>query len=200
MTPPLPEGPFACILADPPWNFAGNSKAKPGRNARRHYPCMTLGELAALPVREVAAKDCHLFLWTTSPLLVQGLRLMSHWGFRFSSMGFVWVKLKRGSTERLFYSLEDLHFGLGLTTRKNVEYILLGKRGNPKRIAANVRDVILAPVREHSRKPDEAYESIERYCDGPRLELFPGQPRAAWTQWGTPLNLKRGIDRAAPSD
>jgi N6-adenosine-specific RNA methylase IME4 len=65
----------------------------------------------------------------------------------------------------------DLHVGLGLTTRKN-EFCLLGRRGNCKRQSKKVREVILAPVREHSRKPDEAYRRIMEYADGPYVELF----------------------------
>ena len=184
---PTTNGGWPCILVDPPWRFASNSAAKPGRNARRHYPTMALDEIMTLPVREIAARDCHLFLWATGPHMIHAFQVMAHWGFRYSSMGFVWVKLKRHADSRLFYSMEDLHVGLGLTTRHNAEFILLGKRGYPKRLANDVREIILAPVREHSRKPEEARESIERYCDGPRLELFPGRPRAGWTQWGDPL-------------
>lgn len=141
----------------------------------------------ALPVREVAAPACHLFLWATGPMLVHAIKLIHHWGFRYKAMGFVWVKLKRGTDEKLFYSVNDLHVGLGLTTRHNAEFVLLAKRGHPPRIANDVREIILAPVKQHSRKPEEIYERIEAYCDGPRLELFPGRPRAGWTQWGNPL-------------
>jgi N6-adenosine-specific RNA methylase IME4 len=175
------------MLIDPPWRFASNSDAKPGRNTRRHYPTMRLEELMALPVREIAAKDCHLFLWATGPHLVQAFQLMAHWGFRYSALGFVWVKLKRTAEERLFYSVDDLHVGLGLTTRHNAELVLLAKRGHPKRLAKDVREIIVAPVREHSRKPQQVYERIEAYCDGPRLDVFPGRPRVGWTQWGDPL-------------
>lgn len=184
---PETEGGWPCILADPPWRFTGNSAAKPGRNPRRHYPTMKLEEIMAIPVREVAARDCHLFLWITGPHLVHGVKLLHHWGFKYSAMGFVWVKLKRNFTEKLFYDMGDLHIGLGLTTRHNAEFVLLGRRGNPKRIAKDVREIILAPVAQHSRKPIAIYERIEAYCDGPRLELFPGRPRVGWTQWGDPL-------------
>ena len=196
----LPEGPFSCILVDPPWRFASNSAAKPGRNAMRHYPTMALDEIMDLPVGDIAAPDCWLFMWATGPNLIQAFQVMAHWRFRYSAMGFVWVKLKRNATSRLFYSLEDLHVGLGLTTRHNAEFVLLAKRGYPKRIAKDVREIILAGVREHSRKPEEIYGRIEAYCDGPRLELFPGRPRDGWTQWGDALPIKNASRSSGASD
>lgn len=78
----------------------------------------------------------------------------------------------------------DFHVGLGLTTRKNAEFVLLGRRGNAKRLAKDVRELILSPRREHSRKPDEMYSRVERYCAGPYLELFARQPRPGWDSWG----------------
>jgi hypothetical protein len=84
----------------------------------------------------------------------------------------------------LFIQRSDLFMGGGLTTRKNCEFVILGKRGRPERLATDVREVILSRVREPSRKPDEAYSRIERYCTGPRLELFARESRANWTSWG----------------
>ena len=78
----------------------------------------------------------------------------------------------------------DLHVGLGLTTRKNAEFCLLGRRGSCRRNSKSVREIILSPVRQHSRKPDEVYDRIEEYCDGPYLELFARQERPGWTAWG----------------
>jgi N6-adenosine-specific RNA methylase IME4 len=78
----------------------------------------------------------------------------------------------------------DLHVGLGLTTRKNAEFCLLARRGNARREAKNVREIIMSPVREHSRKPDEACARVQRYCAGPYLELFARQERPGWTVWG----------------
>ena len=171
---PTIDGGWPCILADPPWRFASNSEAKPGRNAVRHYPCMTLTGIAELPVRAVAADDCTLFLWVTGPILAIGghLPILKAWGFRPSSVAFVWSKGRAGT---------------GYTTRKSVAFVILGKRGRSLRKDKGVLDFIDEPARHHSRKPEEAYRRIERYCDGPRLELFPGPPQLGWTQWGDPL-------------
>ena len=184
---------YAAIVADPPWHFRARTAIQsqnPGsrRDAERHYQTMSLEHIKSLPVSGLAADDCHLFLWTTGPNLKQSFEVMEAWGFRYSTLAFTWVKLKRSFDARQFRftaTLEsDLHVGLGLTTRKNCEWVLLGRRGNPKRIAKDVREVIMAPVREHSRKPDELFARVERYCVGPYLELFARQTRPGWTTWG----------------
>lgn len=184
----LPPGPFACIAADPPWHFKVRTESGKGRSPEGHYDIMSLHDIKALPVGDVAAKDAHLFLWTTGPVLPQSFAVMEAWGFRYSAVAFTWVKFKRShnALQLRFVPLVegDLHVGLGFTTRKNAEFCLLGRRGSAHRNAKNIREIILAPVRQHSRKPDEAYERIERYCDGPRLDMFARESRPGWTAWG----------------
>lgn len=182
---------FSAVCADPPWNFreyvkSGNDPKS--RHASRHYATMDIDAIKALPVADLCAKDCHLFLWATAPNLLEAIDTMQAWGFRYSTMAFVWVKQKRSFQPDQFRfapgSESDLHVGLGHTTRKNAEYVLLGRRGSPKRLAKNIREIILAPVRQHSRKPDEAYSRIQRYCDGPYVELFARESREGWATWG----------------
>lgn len=189
----LPKNHFGTVAADPPWRFLSRTALhvenwKNRRDVEKHYRVMGLEEICALPVGAIAAKDAHLFLWVTSPCLPWGLQVIRAWGFKYSSVAFTWIKLKRSINQaqlRLVPTAEcDLHVGLGLTTRKNAEFCLLGRRGNAKRLAKDVREVILAPVREHSRKPDEAYERIPRYCSGPYIDLFARQSRDGWTSWG----------------
>ncbi|MDE2105270.1 MAG: hypothetical protein KGL39_49045 [Patescibacteria group bacterium] len=189
----LPKGPFSCILADPPWHFRARTALQVGnwtsrRDAEKHYSVMGVEDIKALPVRNIAAKDAHLFLWTTGRCLRQALEVIEAWGFRYSAIAFTWIKLKRSHNPLQLRCVAlaeaDLHVGLGLTTRKNAEFCLLGRRGNAHRNAKDVREIILAPVREHSRKPDEQYRRVERYCDGPYLELFARQERAGWSAWG----------------
>ena len=184
---PLPEieGGWRCVAADPAWRFLSNSKANPGRNAMRHYGCLSLDEIASLPLREVVAKDALLWLWVPGPFLAVGAHVvvMRGWGFEPTAIGFVWIKLNRNAPE-LFIQPNDLFMGPGLTTRKNAEFVIIGRRGRPERLATDVREVILSRVREHSHKPPEAYSRIERYCAGPRLELFARESRENWTSWG----------------
>lgn len=192
-----PANGFAAIVADPPWHFRARTALQTrnfqcARDAEKHYAVMGLDEIKAMPVKAVAAKDAHLFLWVTGPVLPQAFDVMKAWGFKYSAVAFTWIKLRRSFDAlqlRVLPTLEsDLHVGLGLTTRKNAEFCLLGRRGNARRNAKNVREIIMSPVREHSRKPDEACARVERYCDGPYLELFARQSRPGWTAWGNETN------------
>lgn len=192
----LPQaGKYRMIAADPPWHFRARTALQmtnwtSRRDAEKHYPVMGVDDIAALPVRELAAPDAHLLLWITGPLLIEGkhLPIMKAWGFKPSSIAFTWVKLKRSLDVRQLRLVatqeSDLHVGLGLTTRKNAEFCLLGRRGNAKRISKRVREIILSPVREHSRKPDEFYRRAVEYAEGPYLELFARQRRPGWDAWG----------------
>jgi N6-adenosine-specific RNA methylase IME4 len=145
---------------------------------------MKLPEIKALPVGDLAAKDCHLFMWTTGPNLEQAFEVMKAWGFHYSSVAFTWVKLWNSRADTLFMTDNDFVIGLGHTTRKNTEYCLLGRKGSPKRRSKSVRELLIAARREHSRKPDEAVRRIEEYADGPYLELFARTSRPNWTAWG----------------
>ena len=179
---------FGCIVADPPWRFRVRKEHKEVRNPDRHYETMRLEEIEAIPVKTIADKACHLMMWVPGPLLVIGahLPIMRAWGFKPSASGFVWIKLRRNFDAATFNPLmeTDLHLGLGMTTRKNAEFAILGRRGSARRKAKDVPEVMLSPVRQHSRKPDEFFRRVERYCDGPYLELFSRQSRAGWTTWG----------------
>jgi N6-adenosine-specific RNA methylase IME4 len=187
---PLPRvvGGFPCLVADVPLQFSSNSPARPGRNAMRHYRCLSAEELSTLPVRDIAAPDAWLFFWATGPCLPLAFSIIADWGFKYSGSAFVWIKLHRAYDKnqlRLLPIAEtDLHTGLGHTTRKNAEFCLLARRGRPQRLAADVREVVLEPVREHSRKPTEVYRRIERFCPGPRIDLFARERRPGWTSWG----------------
>lgn len=181
----LPRAQARIIAADPPWRFKSNSAAKPGRNAMRHYDCMTMSDIIALPVADLAAPDCALKLWITGPFLAIGahLPIMKAWGFEPSGMAYVWIKLNPKAAS-LFFLSTDLAMGGGFTTRKNAEFCLIGKRGKSVRQDAGVHEVIVAPRREHSRKPEEFYRRTERYARGPYVELFARQARSGWTTWG----------------
>jgi N6-adenosine-specific RNA methylase IME4 len=196
----LERGRYACQLVDPPWHFRGRTGFVSDRDPQRHYRIMSTADIAALPVGEYAAKDAHLFLWTTGPCLEQAFSVIRAWGFRYSGVAFTWIKLKKSFDPNQLRILPtadaDLHCGLGFTTRKNAEFCLLARRGNAKRIAKDVREVILAPRRQHSQKPDEARERIERYCEGPYLEIFSRSSRPGWTCVGDEVG--KFDDQVAP--
>jgi len=162
---------YDIIVADPPWKFSSNSEAKPGRNARRHYPCMTDQQVSLLPVREWAAPAALLFLWTTAPMLVRSLPILDAWGFRYVSQ-LVWVK--------------D-HPGTGFWVRNRHEVVLMAKRGKfPCPKPAPFGDsVITGQQREHSRKPETLQDRIDvTWPDARKLEMFARRPRPGWDVWG----------------
>jgi N6-adenosine-specific RNA methylase IME4 len=175
---PRVGGGFRCVHADPPILFRSNSRERPSRNAQRHYRCFGYQDFATLPVADVVADNGYLFLWVPTAFLVIGahLPLVRAWGFTPTAMGFVWVKQNMSG--------QGLFMGPGLTTRKNCEFCVLARRGKPQRLAKDVLETIVSPRREHSRKPDEVYARIERYCAGPRLDLFARQQRPGWISFG----------------
>jgi len=185
---PLTETPqagqYGVIYADPPWHYRAYNAAGEQRGPARHYPVMKLPEICALPVRKVAARDCHLFLWTYGPHLRQAFEVMDAWGFKYSSVAFTWVKLRRRAPDLMFITEADFHLGPGHTTRKNAEICLLGRRGSPKRRSGGVRELIVSARREHSRKPDQARARIEQYAEGPFLEMFSRTSAPGWDSWG----------------
>ncbi len=162
------------IYADPPWRYAQKNLRG---TAERHYPTMSMDELCALPVAELAAPDCALFLWATFPQLPEALRLIKAWGFQYKSVAFVWLKKNRKA--------DSWFYGLGFWTRANAEVCLLATRGQPRRQAKNVHQVIISHVEEHSKKPDEARRRIVALMGNvPRVELFARYPAPGWDVWG----------------
>ena len=140
----LPAQKFGVIYADPPWKYA--QKRLSGA-AEHHYPTMSIEELCALPVADIAAEDSALFLWATFPQLPEALRLIKAWGFSYKTVAFVWLKLNK-KAYTWFY-------GLGFWTRGNAEICLLATRGHPKRKSAGVHQFIISPIEQHSKKPQE---------------------------------------------
>lgn len=179
---------YSVIYADPPWRFNNYSAKGEGRNAVAHYPCMAFRDLFALPIGAAARDDCVLFLWATDPLLPQALELISAWGFAYKTVGFYWAKLNKSASPASF-GPGDFFTGLGYWSRANVEQCLLATRGRPRRLAKDVKRLVVAPRREHSRKPEEVYERIERLTAGPYLELFARESRPGWDSWGHQSDL-----------
>jgi N6-adenosine-specific RNA methylase IME4 len=132
---------------------------------------MSLEAICAMEVEQIAAPDAVLFLWTTAPMLPEAMQVMHAWGFTYKTH-MVWGKDRPG---------------LGYWVRNQHELLLIGACGNMRSPAEGARppSIIVAPKREHSRKPDEAYELIERmYPDLPKIELFARNARDGWSQWG----------------
>lgn len=188
----LPTAHYAAILADPPWRFRTWNKRTSIPRARSigtnvcaavHYDTMAIEDICALPVAQLAAPDCSLFLWCCWPNLLDALAVIEAWGFEFKSAAFVWTKAHAGQVEMFQDDIDGL-LGMGYWTRANTEPCLLATRGRPKRINADVRQAIIEPRREHSRKPACTHQRIERLVTGPYLELFARARRPGWRCWG----------------
>lgn len=176
---------YKVILADPAWRFETWSEKGKGRGPEKHYATMSLDDIKKLPVQDLADKDCVLFLWATSPMLEKAFEVIRAWDFEFKCVAFTWGK--RNIDGSVFK-------GLGFYTRSNAEFCLLATKGKPKRISADVEQLIITKRREHSRKPDEIRKMIvELYGDIPRIELFARQRFEGWDVWG--LEAPRQIQK-----
>jgi N6-adenosine-specific RNA methylase IME4 len=170
---------FATVLADPPWQFQNRTgKVAPEHRRLSRYGTMALPEICALPVSAAVEDTAHLYLWVPNALLPEGLQVMRAWGFQYKS-NIVWHKVRKdgGPDGR----------GVGFYFRNTTELLLFGIRGKNARTLDPGRsqvNVIRTMKREHSRKPDEQYELIEKCSPGPFLELFARGKRKGWVGWG----------------
>jgi N6-adenosine-specific RNA methylase IME4 len=176
------------ICPDFPWAFDAYSGKGKQRSADRRYdtwPTQRILTMAPL-IRKLAADDCALLLWTVCPEQPGALELIKACGFEYKTVGFFWLKTTPNA-KHIELSGAGLHWGMGYATRANIEPVLLAVRGKPLRLAADVHQVVIAPVGEHSAKPDEVYRRIERLYSGPYLEMFARKPREGWRTWGNEL-------------
>lgn len=193
--PSLPQGPFGLVYADPPWAFRTFSAAtrtptqKKFNEAEDHYPTVTLDELKKLPVGDVVEKDSALAMWIVGSHCDAALELGRAWGFDFTTDLFYWLKQKLVRANQIDLFSGDIappKMSMGYYSRKQLESCWLFTRGKGLAVLDHsVRQLIIEPPREHSRKPAEAAHRLERlFGDVPRLEMFCRTPRAGWTSWG----------------
>lgn len=170
---------FSTILADPPWRFQNRTgKMAPEHRRLSRYSTMTVEEIQQLPVAQLASDRAHLYLWVPNALLAEGLRVLTAWGFTYKT-NIVWHKIRKdgGPDGR----------GVGFYFRNVTELVLFGVRGKDVRTLSPGRsqvNIIKSQKREHSRKPDELYDIVERCSGGPYLELFARGTRKGWQTWG----------------
>lgn len=143
---------YNIIYADPPWHYKVYSKKGEGRSAENHYPTMDIKDIKNIPVADLAADDCALFLWCTCPCLYEALETLEAWGFKYKTIAFVWIKQNKKNN--------NLFWGLGFWTRANAEFCILATKGHPHRISKAVHQVIISHIEQHSKKPDEARSRI----------------------------------------
>lgn len=171
---------YQIILADPPWNFNFQKRAGLSDEAKAAlYPTMKSQDIINLPVANIADDNCILFLWIMNSELPLALECIKNWSFEYKSVAFTWVKTRKNA----------YHFGGGNWTRSNPELCLLATKGKIKRKSASVRNLIVSPLREHSRKPDCVRDMIvELVGDLPRVELFARQTAPGWHSVGNDIN------------
>jgi N6-adenosine-specific RNA methylase IME4 len=175
---------YDIIYADPPWayNSRANIKTRFRGGARSHYPVMNIKDITAMPINKLSNDSSLLFLWVTMPLLPEGLAVMSAWGFKYKTCAFTWVKTNKKSGTPFF--------GVGYYTKSNAELCLLGTRGKVIKPQVNtVSQIIIAPRREHSRKPAEARDKIvQMYPEQTKIELFARESTDGWFCWGNEID------------
>jgi N6-adenosine-specific RNA methylase IME4 len=162
---------YPVIYADPPWQYENPSMVGSNRSIENHYPTMTLDEICALPVADLATPDAILYLWVTANKLIESAEVIEAWGFEYRTC-MVWDKMM---------------IGMGYWTRNQHEQLLICRRGNIPTPKPEDRppSVYSEPRAEHSAKPDKFYEIIEAaYPELPKIELFSRSPPDGWAAWG----------------
>ncbi len=175
----IPNKKYQIIYADPPWSY--RDKANAGKRGAGHkYTTQSSEWLENLPVKDIADKNCILFLWVTMPKLNECFSLIESWGFTYKTVGFTWVKRNKISP--------SWFWGMGSWTRANAEVCLIATKGKPKRLDAGVHSVIDTPIERHSKKPDAVRDRIVKLMgDLPRIELFARERAKGWDSWGNEL-------------
>jgi len=212
---------YSILYCDPPWNY--DDKAQAGkRGAEFKYPCMTFMQLLDMSsyIESISKENSVLYMWSTAPMLPDALCLMGNWGFKYKTMGFVWIKSNKHpfddwelvnienpfdkrkvlmatiTQESGIYTAGDA-MGMGNHTRGNAEFCLLGIKGKGiKRVDCSVRQVVISPRREHSRKPAEVRTRIETlYGEQDRIELFSREAFSGWAQHGNEIDKFKSAER-----
>lgn len=174
---PFPNKKYDVIYADPPWSY-NDKMAGHSFSLDHEYKTQSSQWIGRLPIRDIAEDTCCLFLWVTSPMLDEGLKVMHDWGFQYKTVAFCWSK--RTATGK------DVS-NLGRWTMGNIELCLLGVKGHPNgwRKDRSIKQLVKDVRTKHSRKPDSVRDRIvELLGDRPRIELFARGRFEGWDVWG----------------
>jgi N6-adenosine-specific RNA methylase IME4 len=171
----LPLFHFKVIHIDPVWSYTMRTPKGYEKSPQKHYDCLTIEQLKDIPIGQHAAPDSAMVMWGVFPMMPQAIELLAHYGYRYVTGG-AWAK--QSPTGRKWA------FGSGYVLRGASEFYIVGKMGNPVEKSKSVRNLIVAPRREHSRKPEQIYSDIEALWDGPYLDVFGRCQRPGWTVVG----------------
>ncbi|WP_316200866.1 MULTISPECIES: MT-A70 family methyltransferase [unclassified Bradyrhizobium] len=174
---PLHRLHYGLVMIDPPWKFATYSDKGRGKSAEQHYETMSIEDILALPIKDLAHPDgMYVWLWATAPMYDQARMCFEFWEVKYVTQG-VWVKMTKNGQKPTF--------GTGYALRNCHEPFLIGKVGKPSIHSRSIRSAILSPRREHSRKPDEAYAMADEMAGiYPKADIFSRQARPGWDAWG----------------
>lgn len=168
---------YNIIYADPPWSFKHYSDKGKGRAPDNYYKCQNLKDIKELPVEDLAADNCILFMWVTFPFLEKSFEVLKSWGFKYKTIGFTWVKRNKKAN--------SWFWGMGYWTRSNAEICIIATKGTITRQSSSVHQIIDTPIEEHSKKPDITRDKIiELVGDIPRIELFARKKTKGWEVYG----------------
>lgn len=175
---------YRVLYIDPPWYYYGGYHSR-NIKIRPPYPMMQFKELASLPIQEIAEDHCALFLWATGPHMDEAIRLIECWGFQYITVAFVWVKTN--------CKANTIRYTPAYWTMANAEYLLLARKGHPKRYRVDVKQLIFAPIGKlHSAKPPVFRDRIvDLVKDEPRIELFARTKAPGWDAIGNEID---GLD------
>lgn len=199
---------YSLIYADPAWKY--DDKAQAGnRGAEFKYKCLDTSELIEMAryVDSVVADNAVMYMWTTAPMMPDALNLLGYWGFDYKTVAFVWIKTNKNPLHKdgpLLCAGYDRYggidvagdfMGMGNHTRGNAEFVLLGVRCKGiKRIRDDIRQVIISPRQEHSRKPVEVRKRLElMYGDVTRLEMFARETTPGWAIHGDEIDKFKSL-------
>ncbi len=184
---------FGSIGSDPQWKFLTRSAAGEGRSANIHYKTEEVDKIKNLPVGELLADDGAFYMWMVDWCPQDALDLLAHYGLKHITTAFTWVKTNGDDPDLDLWSDSSFHLGQGYWSRANPEQCWFATKLNakqkPKRLYADVRQLIVAPVMEHSRKPDAWLDRIERLTPGDYLEMQARRTRPGWVSWGDELEF-----------
>lgn len=175
---PFPNKKYRIIYADPPWPESAASKKRTGQ-AEQYFKTMKEGDIVSLrnAVNGIAHINSALFLWSTARHLPMAIRVMKAWGYRYVNVAFTWMKCNKIDGRP--------RIGLGVYTKANAEFCLMGLRGKMKVRAYNVSSAVYEPTIGLGRKPDTVRDRIVRlFGNLPRIELFARQKTNGWDVWG----------------
>jgi N6-adenosine-specific RNA methylase IME4 len=146
-----------------------------------HYPVMSMKEIKELPISDLALDNAALLLWCTFPQLDEQIKLFNHWGFKYVTVAFNWIKTNKRDGKPFF--------GIGYYAKSNSEVCLLGIRGKMKPVSNSVSSIVIAPREQHSKKPDIVRDKIvQLFGDLPRVELFARQVTPGWDVIGNGID------------